>query len=267
MSLQKNYIGIVQGRLTASQEMQEFPKNPFIEFEIANKLGYDFIELFTERKFNKNNPIWSYLGRKLLKEYSQKNSLNLITACDDLVISNGLNKKYLVYVKKLIALLSELNIKKFIIPLEGKAQVSKNNLKKTIFYLNKISKICFDRKITHFLIESNFEFETFKKIKESVKKKNIFFLYDLGNRVNQYPNVYEDILKFGNNIKQIHLKDKNICGENVVIGKGNVNFNIAFKAIKMLPQKNLSFVFENNRGKNSILSAKKNIKLFKKLIK
>lgn len=66
MSSQKNYIGIVQGRLTPSQEMQEFPKNPFIEFEIANKLSYDFIELFTEKKFNKNNPIWSYQGRKLL---------------------------------------------------------------------------------------------------------------------------------------------------------------------------------------------------------
>ena len=52
VNLEKNYIGIVQGRLTASQEMQEFPKNPSKEFEIANKLGYNFIELFTEKKFN-----------------------------------------------------------------------------------------------------------------------------------------------------------------------------------------------------------------------
>lgn len=267
MNLKRKYIGIVQGRLTFSKQLQKFPKNPFKEFLLASKLGYEFIELITERKFNKKNPIWSQSGRKLLKESAKKNSLKLLTACDDFIISNGFNKKYLIYAKKLIKFLAELNINKFILPLEGKAQVSQYNLKKTIFYLNKISRICYDNNISYLLIESNCDFKIFKKIKNSVDKKNVFFLYDLGNRLALYPNVHQDILKFNNNIKSIHLKDKNNHGENVVIGKGNVNFNIAFKAIKKISQKNLSFAFENNRGNNPILSAKKNITLFKKLIK
>ena len=267
MNLQNKYIGIVQGRLTFSKQLQKFPKNPFKEFQLARKLGYDFVELITERKFNKNNPIWSQLGRKLLKEHAKKNGLKLLTACDDFIISSGFNKKYLIYAQKLIKFLAELGIKKFILPLEGKALVTKYNLKKTIFYLNKISKICFNKNISYFLIESNCDFQIFKKIKNSIHKKKIFFLYDLGNRVEQYPNVYQDILKFSNNIKSIHLKDKNKYGDNVLIGKGNVNFNIAFKAIKRISQKNLSFCYENNRGKNPIFSAKKNINLFKKLIK
>ena len=53
-------LGIVQGRLSyAGKKLQAFPKDPFKEFSIGSKIGYDFIEFFSERKINKKNPIWS----------------------------------------------------------------------------------------------------------------------------------------------------------------------------------------------------------------
>ena len=110
-------------------------------------------------------------------------------------------------------------------------------------------------------------FEMFNYIKKKINKKNLYFLYDLGNRSIRHKDVYSDVLKFGKYIKHIHLKDKNQYGENVMIGKGKVNFLQAFKAIKIIYSKNISFAFENNRGKNAIESAKKNIFFFKKLFK
>ena len=80
-------------------------------FHLANKIGYNFVELFTERKINKKNPIWSEKGRYLLKKISKKNNLSLITACDDHIISSGFNKKYLTYVRQLLDKLSQLKIK------------------------------------------------------------------------------------------------------------------------------------------------------------
>ena len=71
MKIKKSFIGIVQGRLTISKKLQNFPKNPFYEFNLANKLGYNFIELFTERKFNRKNPIWSLESRKRLKKIAK----------------------------------------------------------------------------------------------------------------------------------------------------------------------------------------------------
>ena len=64
----KNLIGIVQGRLSASPKnrLQFFPKNWQEEFILAKKINYNFIEFFSERKFNKNNPIWN---KKKLIEY------------------------------------------------------------------------------------------------------------------------------------------------------------------------------------------------------
>tara|TARA_B100000768_G_C11054970_1_gene279956 strand:+ start:281 stop:439 length:159 start_codon:yes stop_codon:yes gene_type:complete len=51
-------LGIVQGRLSfAGKKLQAFLKDPFKEFSIASKIGYNFIEFFSERKINKKNPI------------------------------------------------------------------------------------------------------------------------------------------------------------------------------------------------------------------
>ena len=133
-------------------------------------------------------------------------------------------------------------------------------------HLRKISKICSKKKIPYLLIESNCSYSIFEQIKKGVKYKNLFFLYDLGNRAKYYPNVYEDILKFGKNIKHIHIKDKNSKNENVIIGSGKVHFVRAFKAIKKIFKKDLAFVFENNRGSNPESTAKKNLKFLKGLI-
>ena len=265
MKIENINVGIVQGRLTKSKKLQHFPKNPSKEFFLAKKLGYKFIEIFAERKINKLNPIW--FGYQNSHVQSNKDSnLSFFSACDDFVILNGFNKKYLAYIESLINNLSKLEIKRFIIPLEGKSKVTKQNIKKIILYLRKISKICSKKKIPYLLIESNCSYSIFEQIKKEVKSKNLFFLYDLGNRSKYYPNVYEDILKFGKNIKHIHIKDKNSNNENVIIGSGEVDFVSAFKAIKKIFKKDLAFVFENNRGLNPELTAKKNLKFLKKLI-
>ena len=70
-----NKFGIVQGRLTKSRAgiLQSFPGKKWInEFNLAGKLGFDFIELISERVKNNNNPIWSRKGRKKIKFLSKK---------------------------------------------------------------------------------------------------------------------------------------------------------------------------------------------------
>ena len=76
----------------------------------------------------------------------------------------------------------------------------------------------------------------------------------------------KDIYKFKNNIKHIHLKDKNIHNKNVIIGEGIVNFKSIFKALKKIKYKG-SFTLESQRGKNIEFQATKNFIFFKKLIK
>ena len=105
----------------------------------------------------------------------------------------------------------------------------------------------------------------FKKLKRNIHSKNCFFLFDTGNRVLLKKKSIEDIYKFKNNIKHIHLKDKNIYNKNVNIGDGMVNFNSIFIALKKIKYKG-SFAIESQRGKDIELQATKNFIFFKKLI-
>ena len=77
--MKSNLIGFVQGRLTKSpnNSLQYFPKKWDEEFKNANKLRVNFIELFSERKFNSKNPIWNKKELKVIKKF-KKILLNLM---------------------------------------------------------------------------------------------------------------------------------------------------------------------------------------------
>ena len=53
---------------------------------------------------------------------------------------------------------------------------------------------------------------------------------------------YLEILKLKKKIIHIHLKDKNFFGQNVIIGKGNVNFTSIFRSLKKLIIKVILFL-------------------------
>ena len=78
--------------------------------------------------------------------------------------------------------------------------------------------------------------------------------------------MYEDIEKFNKTINHIHIKDKNINKKNVLLGKGLVNFDLLFLKLKKINYKN-SFTIESTRGKNFLISAKKNYLFLKKYVK
>ena len=260
-------LGIVQGRLTfAGKKLQAFPKDPFKEFGIASKIGYDFIEFFSERNINKKNPIWSNKGIKKYIEVANLNKIKIYSFCDDYVINYSLTSlKTKNIILKTIKRLQKLNIKKYILPLYGKSLINSKNKYKLYKNLSIIAKTCEKNKI-ELLVESNMTPKKFDILKKNISSKNLFFLFDSGNRITFKRNFVEDIRSFGNNIRHVHLKDKNFYGKNVIIGKGKVNFELFFSTLKKIKYKG-SFAIESHRGTNIKSQAKKNYLFFKNLIK
>ena len=260
-------LGIVQGRLTFSgKKLQLFPKDPFKEFIIASKIGYDFIELFSERNINKQNPIWSGKGIKKYIKFAKLNKLKIYSFCDNYLINHSLaSDKTKDFILMTIEKLHVLNIKKYIIPLYGKSLINSKNKYKLYKNLSIIAKTCEKNKI-ELLVESNMTPKKFGILKKNISSKNCFFLFDSGNRITIKRNFVEDIRSFGNNIRHVHLKDKNFYGKNVIIGKGKVNFELFFSTLKKIKYKG-SFAIESQRGINIKSQAKKNYLFFKNLIK
>lgn len=259
-------LGIVQGRLSFSgNKLQCFPKRPMNEFKLASEIGYDFIEFFSERIKNKNNPIWTDKGIKRYTEASKKYNQKIYSFCDDYIINHSLSSKKTFYeISNTIKQLNKLKIKKYILPLYGKSFINKKNKKKVLENLSVISKICEKKKIM-LLIESNMSPKEFFGLKKKIKSKNLYFLFDTGNRVLLKKNLVLDIYKFRNEIKHVHLKDKNFKNKNVIFGKGEVKFASIFEALKKIKYRE-SFTIESQRGKNIKNQATENYIFFKKLI-
>jgi sugar phosphate isomerase/epimerase len=259
-------LGIVQGRLSYSgRKLQSFPKNPFKEFKIASKIGYDFIEFFGERVKNDKNPIWSESGIKKYIKISKQNDVKIFSFCDDYIINHSLSsKKTLATVINTVEKLSKLKIKKYILPLYGNSQINFKNKNKIYKNLSIISHTC-KKNNMELLFESNMSPEKFEILKKNINSKNCFFLFDTGNRILLKKNPVLDIYKFKKNIRHIHLKDKNIYNKNVIFGEGKVDFKSIFVALKKIKYKG-SFTIESQRGKDIEFQATKNYIFFKKLI-
>lgn len=264
----KVLIGNVQGRLLPSPKnrLQYFPKLTWRkEFQLANQIGFDFIEFFSERIYNKSNPIWHDALIVEYKELCKKNNLKIFNFCDDYIISNNLDSKnYNKYFFSLIKNCKNLGIKNLILPLYGKSNLNLNNFNKFIAPLKRYNEISKNNKIK-LLIETNLEIKYLIPMFKKINSNNFRMLYDTGNRIINKNNNYDDIIKLSHFIGHIHIKDKTINNKNVIIGNGDVNFDHVFKNLKKINY-NKNFTFETNKGDNPLKTSINNLKFIKKMI-
>ena len=261
----KNKFGILQGRLTKapSGRLQFFPNDWSKEFPIAKNIGFDYIELFSERTKNPKNPIWSLKQTKLLKKKYKDSNLIFYSFIDDYLIKSNINSKLIKYYYFLINKLKVLNIKIFILPFYGKNKIKNQNLKKISNFLNIINSKCKKNKIK-LSIESNIDPDLFFKLRKNLKDK-IYLAFDTGNRSVLKRDMYDDLRIFNKSIIHVHIKDKNNFEKNVLLGKGMVNFLKLFKELNNIGYKG-GLTLETNRLNRPVFYAKKNLNFIKKFI-
>ena len=269
--MKKIEFGFVQGRITSTfpkKFLQNFPKKNWRrEFYYSKKYNFNFIEYFGERKFNKNNPIWNYKNLKEINKLVKKNSLFNYSFCDDYFINNSLinYKNFDDYYRIITKNLSLINIKIYILALFEKSVINKKNLKSYVQILQNISDNLKEKKIK-LALETNLDAQSITKLIKLINRKNIFIVYDTGNRLKKKDLQYREIVKLKKYICHFHIKDKNWKGENVVLGNGNVNFDFIFKAIKLNKYKG-KYTFETNKGDNPIKTMCENKAFILKIIK
>tara|TARA_Y100000996_G_scaffold411684_1_gene396306 strand:- start:855 stop:1661 length:807 start_codon:yes stop_codon:yes gene_type:complete len=267
--MKKIDLGFIQGRLSrppSKQILQYFPqKNWRNEFSLANKLRFCFIEYFAEREFNNKNPIWHRKSLNEISKLAKKNKLINYTFCDDFYINNNFvnYRDFNNYYNKIIENLSKIKIKIYVLALFEKSALRKNNLRKYVNRLKILSNYL-KKKNIKLALETNLNSHLIKKLIRLTNSKNIFIVYDTGNRLKKSNLQYEEIIKLKKYICHFHLKDKNWKRENVVLGNGSVNFRNIFKAINKIKYKG-KFTFETNRGKHPFITMKKNIEFIKNI--
>lgn len=269
--MKKIDFGFFQGRMTkppSKKILQYFPKKNWKnEFLFAEKYNFDFIEYIGERKFNKDNPIWNYKNLKEINQIVKKRKLQNYSFCDDYFIDNNLIKfkNFEKYYRTLTKNLALINIKIYVLALFEKSLINKKNFKKFIQRLQDISDFLKEKKIK-LALETNLDVQSINRLIKLIERKNVFIVYDTGNRLKKRNLQYKEIIKLKKHICHFHIKDKNWKGDNVVLGNGNVNFDLILKAVKINKYKG-KFTFETNRGDNPIKTMCNNKNLILKKFK
>ena len=233
----KNIIGVIQGRLSRSEELMFFPTDTWEkEFESARKVGFDAIEWAFCEKDYKKNPILSENGVAKIQSRMQKYKIQIPSIFAYFFIDSGFTgiaAKSSYMLNKLIEQGSKIGAERILIPFLGDSEIKNQKEKNEIV---KNLKPCL-KKAESFNIELAFETSLgaaeLLEFVEQFKHPLVKVYYDTGNRTTFVGSkVSQEIKELKNLISGMHIKDRKF-GETASypLGEGEVSFSEVFKAL------------------------------------
>lgn len=237
-----NKIGIMQGRLSPpiNTRIQAFPVNHWEkEFQKASIIGFTSIEWIFDTL--SPNPIIDKMKIRKIDKLSSEFDISINSLCADFFMVNKLFNvsedeisSNLDTLKILIENCSELEIDILEIPLVDSSSI-KNELfeKEFTTNLNEILPIA-EKNNVILTLETDLPPVRFDSLLSDINNPYVAANYDIGNSTSLG---YDPALEFeimGKWIKNIHIKDRIINGNTVVLGTGNTNFELFFSLISQI---------------------------------
>ena len=266
----KNFIGIVQGRLSkkVNNQIQAFPKNWSSEFKLLKEIGYDGIELIYD---NNNNPFLKKSYQTQLAMLSKKYSIRLMSLSCDFSMHNPLfDKKRLKTVKKIQKLIDvcvKLKIPRIGLSFEDKSSIrNETQMKLAVNSLRLISNYIKNKKII-VTLETDLNAYNILSLIKKINCKKLKINFDLGNNCAEGNDPIDYMQKIKKYLYSIHIKDRNrLFGKTVSLGNGEVNFQ---KCINFLFKINFrgDIIIQGARGNDDYKTAKNYLKFVNNLIK
>mgnify|MGYP006172578947 CR=1 FL=1 len=234
----KNF-GFMQGRLSPIErnKIQFFPeKNWKKEFFFAKQIGLKNMEWTLDHKNLYKNPIFTKNGKKKIKELSKKYNVTIKSLTGDCFMQKPFWKfkdksRHIQDLKKIVKACRDLKIKYIIFPLVDNSSIKNKNEEEEIFLeFKNLNKFLTKNKIK-ILFESNYSPKNLKNFIKKFYKENFGINYDTGNSASFDYDVNNEFKKYGEYIKNIHIKDRVYNGKTIRLGKGNADFKKIFKNI------------------------------------
>lgn len=232
----------MQGRLSPpiNTRIQAFPVNHWEEeFQKASKIGFTSIEWIFDTL--SPNPIVDKMKIRKINKLSSEFDISINSLCADFFMVNKLFNvsedeisSNLDTLKILIENCSELEINILEIPLVDSSSI-KNELfeKEFTTNLNKILPIA-EKNNVILTLETDLPPVRFDSLLSDINNPYVAANYDIGNSTSLG---YDPAMEFeimGKWIKNIHIKDRIINGNTVVLGTGNTNFELFFSLISQI---------------------------------
>ncbi len=259
-----NLIGIMQGRLSPSQEgrFQFFPNDWQAEFKVVKDLGFDLIEWFVDYREDGPNSIGLWTSDSTRRQIDEVSEIvSVVSAdCGRLGLSG---KSFSEKLFKDFISSAAGKIKTFNIPLLEEASIKDESVRREAFENIKPILEYADKFNVRIGFEADLRAEELLDFINKVNSPRIGVCYDIGNCTSYGFNCPEEIRILGDKIFEVHLKDRKVCGDqSMLLGTGDADFDGCFLALKEIGYKG-NYVLQAWRGEDYLGDAKKQLEFTK----
>lgn len=265
----------MQGRLSQpiNGRIQAFPWDTWEEeFAIAGEIGFNEIEFIFESAGYTKNPLFTKEGLKKIELLSGKTGVRVNYVCADyfmeipfIRVSKDIRNKNKEILMHLIEQCAQIGIKGIEIPFVDNSRIENESEAEMV---SRCISECLPVAETYNIsigLETSLNPDDFKRLLVRIDHPLIEANYDTGNSASLGYDPEEEIVKLGNWIHNVHIKDRVLGGGSVPLGEGDVDFDVFFKTLNKISYKG-SFILQTARGKDDIEVAKKYLMFVKQYI-
>ena len=237
-------VGIMQGRLLPKYN-NRYQAHPFgywkNEFNIAKNIGVSYIEFILDFNDYLLNPLMSNLGISEISEIIQKSGIGVRSICADIFMEvplhsmdNSVANASIEILLKLIKNSAKIGITDIVIPCVDQSTLrSTKDQKKLLENLHQPIELATKLNI-NLALETDLApipfLDLLNKFDADIVKVN----YDIGNSASLGFDIFEEFKLYGDRISDIHIKDRELGGGSVELGKGNANFTSFFEVLSSI---------------------------------
>lgn len=233
-------LGIMQGRLSPKHPalLQSFPHAFWRdEFDRAQELGFDLIEWLVDDEDFALNPLFQPKGRRELGQAIARTGVEVESLCAHVLTEGAIGRsgadgaKARKLLGEILRVSADLGIASVVLPLMDGASVRDGgrcvealveNLRVVLRRAPDASVIC---------LESDLPAGHMISLLDRIDHANVGVCYDLGNATALGFDVAAEIACLSGAIREVHIKDRAVGGESVMLGQGDTAFGPAFRAL------------------------------------
>lgn len=264
----KNNIGVMQGRLLPKYQgrYQAHPVGNWQkEFEAAQQVGLDCIEFILDFNKAKDNPIMKKSGIEEIKACTEKTGVIVQTICADYFMEAPLHSKNKLVADQsqaiMVQLLSsanDLGLTDIVIPCVDKSSMNgKEAINRFVERMVPIVQIA-EKFGINLALETDLAPQPFVDLLERFKSDNVTVNYDTGNSAALGHNPVQELNVYGDKITSIHIKDRALGGDSVILGEGVADFAVFFNKLKEFKYKG-PFIMQAFRDEEGVKIFKKQL--------
>lgn len=246
-------IGIMEGRLLPKY-LGRYQAHPVgywqQEFPLAKNLGLSSIEFILDFNDFESNPLMSEYGIQELQKVVSENGVEVKSVCADYFMEAPLHSadqqiaaESMRVLNRLVNGANALGITDIVIPCVDQSSVkgSKADRDRLIAALSAFLESNKDLDI-HLALETDLGPQEFGELLSALPFHQISVNYDSGNSASLGFDVKEEFDVYGDKITDLHIKDRIYQGGSVVLGTGNVNWDLFFEQLMRINYKGITIM-------------------------